>query len=215
MKHLAIIADGNRRWAKANGYPTLLGYDQGLINLENCCQWCLNNNIPYFTVYCFSTENWNRPQNEIQYLLDLAREYFVSQQSWYVNKGIKVQFIGRKDRVAPDLMDKCRKLEQATNNCNNLLLNICLDYGGRDEIVSAIAAGCKTEEDITKFVSHGTTPPDIILRPGGEYRLSNFLLWQSAYAELFFLPQYFPDLSHQDLDQVLEDYHKRTRKFGA
>lgn len=214
MKHLAIIADGNRRWAKANGLPINMGYVQGLTIIENCCDWAIKNNIPYLTVYCFSTENWNRPQNEVNLLMDLARWYFGDRREWYVAAGIKVRFSGRRDRFDEDFLDKMEKMEEATSDGKTMTLTICVDYGGRDEIARAIASGANTEEGITAVISNGIPDPDAILRTGGEQRLSNFLLWQSAYAELFFYPVLFPAIEYADLDALLREYNSRKRNYG-
>lgn len=214
MKHLAIIADGNRRWAVANDLPKRSGYLQGLVTIENCCDWAINNNVEFITVYCFSTENWRREKNEVNMLMDLARWYFENAKDWYVNRSIKVRFLGRRDRCDDDLRVKMQKMEEATVDCSNLTLTICFDYGGRDEIIRAIQAGAKTEEEITAMLTSATPEPDMILRTGGDVRLSNFLLWQSAYAELMFIDTLFPDLNADILDSVLKEYKVRKRNFG-
>lgn len=214
LKHLAIIADGNRRWANANGLPINMGYVQGLTIIENCCDWAIKNTIPYITVYCFSTENWNRPKNEVDLLMDLARWYFEDRREWYVSANIKVRFSGRRDRFDDDFLNKIIKMEEATSCCTSLTLTICVDYGGRDEIARAVASGAKTEEEISAIISNNTPDPDVILRTGGEQRLSNFLLWQSAYAELFFSQVLFPALEYEDLDAVLCEYKCRKRNYG-
>lgn len=214
MKHLAIIADGNRRWAKSSGLPIHMGYIQGLTIIENCCNWAIKNNIPYLTVYCFSTENWNRSQKEVDLLMDLSRWYIRDKRDWYIAAGIKVRFLGRRDRLAKDLLDKMDEMEEATNNCTNMTLNICVDYGGRDEIARAVASGARTEEEISAALSNGIPDPDAILRTGGDQRLSNFLLWQSAYAELFFSQTLFPAIEYTDLDTLLQEYNGRKRNYG-
>lgn len=214
MKHLAIIADGNRRWAAKNELPIKSGYLQGLVTIENCCDWAINNNLDYLTVYCFSTENWRRSKDEVTMLIDLGRWYFEYSLDWYVNRGIKVQFSGRRDRFDQDLIDTMYKLEAATSLGESLNLVICLDYGGRDEIVRAIEDGARTEEEITAHLTRYAPEPDMILRTGGDMRLSNFLLWQSAYAELMFVDYLFPDLDEFILGQVLHEYNTRKRNFG-
>lgn len=215
MKHLAIIADGNRRWATANDLPNRSGYLQGLVTIENCCNWAIKNNVSYLTVYCFSTENWGRAKDEVDMLMNLARWYFDEQVDWYVRRGIKVRFSGRRDRFDDDFCDKMHRLEVATTAGQYLTLTICVDYGGRDEIVRAIAAGAKTEDEITAILTANAPEPDVILRTGGDVRLSNFLLWQSAYAELMFMDAPFPDLNGPALDHVLHEYETRKRSFGC
>lgn len=167
MNHLAIIADGNRRWAKKEGLPKKAGYVQGLLIIENCCDWAIKNNIKFLTFYCLSTENLKRTKEEIDLLVNLAHQYFDEQSEWYINKKIRVIFSGRKDRLDRGLIKKGEELEKATKNGDSLTLTICLDYGGRDEIVRAIAAGARTEEEITSFLTKKIPEPDVILRTGG------------------------------------------------
>ena len=214
LKHIAIIADGNRRWAELQDLPIEFGYTQGLVTIENLCTWALENNIPYLTVYCFSTENWKRPTNEVNMLMALGREHLFK-KNWYVNKNIHVKFYGRKDRMAPDLVQSQNEMEEATQNCSGLYLTICFDYGGRDDIITAIQHGIQTEEDMDAYMTQFFPNPDIILRTGGEYRLSNFLLWQSAYAELFFIKDLFPDLNDTIMNQIVQDFNHRKRNFGG
>lgn len=215
LKHIALIADGNRRWAKENNLPWKAGYLQGLTTIEKCCEWAINKNIEFLTIYCFSTENWRRPEEEVNQLMDFARWYFIEKLDWYISSDISVCFAGRKDRLAEDLVSKLYKVEKATSNCKSLKLTICVDYGGRDEIVRAVARGAKTEQEISEYLDIKAPDPDMIVRTGGEMRLSNFLLWQSAYAELLFTNVYFPDLDNKNLDSFFEDYLNRKRNFGS
>lgn len=213
IQHVAIIADGNRRWARINNLPIETGYLQGLTSIENCCVWAIDRHIKYLTIYCFSTENWNRPQNEVDQLMNFARWYFVDKLDWYISLGIKVSFAGRKDRLPKDLVEKLKKVENNTANGKSLQLNICVDYGGRDEITRAIATGARTEKEISDYLDI-KSDPDMIIRTGGDMRLSNFLLWQSAYSELLFTPIYFPDLNDSALDSFISEYDTRKRNFG-
>lgn len=213
MKHIALIADGNRRWAKENDLSWEAGYLQGLTAIENCCDWAISRGIKHLTIYCFSTENWKRPENEVNKLMEIANWYFIDKLDWYISCDIQVHFAGRRDRVERDLVEKLEKVEKETNKCNTLELNICVDYGGRDEIVRAIAAGARTEEEISEYLDIKESP-DMIVRTGGDMRLSNFLLWQSAYSELLFTPTYFPALDESILDSFLEEYSHRKRNFG-
>ncbi len=215
MKHLAIIADGNRRWARKNGLPIELGYTQGLKIIEKVCEWAIQNGLEFLTFYCFSTENWGRQKSEIDSIFKLAHSYFETNIPWYVNKGIKVKFSGRRDRFDPVLVKKMERAEEATSHGKLLTLVICCDYGGRDEIVRAISQGAKTEEEINKALTALAPCPDVILRTGGNQRLSNFMLWQAAYAELIFVQELFPELANNQLDMILEKYKKQIRNFGT
>lgn len=214
MRHLAIIADGNRRWATQNNLPAQLGYAQGLVCIECICEWAIHQGIPYITFYVFSTENWNRAEHEVDNLMGLARDYFVSASPWYIARNIRVQFSGRRDRMPLDIVDSMRSLENATALGTNLTLTICADYGGRDEIVRAVAAGATTDDEISKMLRRTFPDPDVILRTGGNHRLSNFLLWQSAYAELMFTDTLFPDLDADELNQLLKNFNCIQRNFG-
>lgn len=215
IKHVALIADGNRRWAAENNVPWETGYLQGLTAIENCCDWAISQGVKYLTIYCFSTENWGRPENEVNQLMNFARWYFSEKLDWYIASDISVCFAGRKDRLALDLVEKLNKVENATSNCNSLRLTICVDYGGRDEIVRAIADGARTEDEISEHLDIKAPDPDMIIRTGGAMRLSNFLLWQAAYAELFFTPIYFPALDGVILDSFVNEYNGRKRNFGC
>lgn len=214
MKHLAIIADGNRRWAMDSGLPKELGYSQGLTTMEKCCSWAIDNKIQYLTIYCFSTENWNREKAQVDFLFELADEYFENNLSWYINQDIRINFSGRRDRLSEKFQKKINQCECETSACKKLNLILCVDYGGRDEIVRAIKSGAKTQEDISVFVNKLSPDPDVILRTGGQQRLSNFLLWQSAYSELFFIDDHFPALERKHLDFVKQNFEKRQRNFG-
>ena len=213
MRHLAIICDGNRRWARANGLPPNAGHAQGLVAIERCCDWAIERGVYFLSLYCFSTENWRRSVREVDAMMDLAREYFARQQGWYVQRDIRVRFRGRRDRVAGDLVEIMDDMEAATTDCGTLMLNICVDYGGRDEIARAVEAGARTEEELNATLMWAPEP-DMILRTGGEKRLSGFLLWQGAYSELMFSDTPFPALEATELDNVAREFGNRTRNFG-
>lgn len=215
MRHIAIITDGSRRWARSKGLPVKTGYLQSLLKGENCCDWAIKNKIEYLTFYGFSTENWKRDNEEVKELFELIQAWIEERKNWCKNRGIKVTFIGRKDRLPNSLLLACYNLEKYTENCNSLKLQICLDYGGRDEIVRAIQAGAKTEEEITQILTSYAPEPDLILRPGGRKRISNFFIWQAAYSELIFLDEYFPDLTFELLDMVMQEYLGRARTYGG
>lgn len=214
MKHLAIICDGNRRWARANGLPDGVGHAQGLAAIERCCEWAVERGVSYLTVYAFSTENWARAQTEVDHIMDLARWYFDERQEWYISRGIRVCFAGRRDRLAADIVASMGIMERNTADGTALTLTICADYGGRDEIARVVQAGARTEAEIAAALTASAPEPDAILRTGGETRLSNFLLWQAAYAELFFSKTLFPDLEAAELDRILKEFRQRQRNFG-
>ena len=214
MRHLAIICDGNRRWAKANGLPPEAGHAQGLTAIERCCEWAVERGVPYLTMFCFSTENWGRETREVDHIMSLARWYFDQRREWYIARNIRVCFTGRRDRLAADIVASMAAMERDTAGGEALTITICCDYGGRDEIARAVQDGARTEDEITAALTAGVTEPDAILRTGGEMRLSNFLLWQSAYAELFFTKTLFPALEAAELDRALEEYNRRSRNFG-
>lgn len=214
MKHLAIIADGNRRWAAVNGLPGEAGHVQGLTAIERCCEWAMDRGVPFLTVYCFSTENWGRAQPEVDHIMDLARRYFTEQREWYIARGIRVRFLGRRDRLAADIVESMAVMERDTAGGSALTLTICADYGGRDEIIRAVQAGARSEAGISEALTAEIPEPDVILRTGGRQRLSNFLLWQAAYAELRFTGTLFPALEAAELDAVLEEYRDTVRNFG-
>lgn len=214
MNHLAIIADGNRRWATRNGYPAKAGHAQGLVAIERCCEWAIDHGVGTLTVFCFSTENRGRAEDEIENIFTLARWYCEEKRDWYIARGIRVRFLGREDFFPHDILESFRALERDTEAGTALALNICADYGGRDAIARAVASGARTEEEIDKALTDEIPTPDAILRTGGEYRLSNFLLWQAAYAELFFTATLFPALESAELDLVASALDARKRNFG-
>lgn len=217
IKHIAIIPDGNRHWARANNLPNVAGYPQALTVIERCCYWAIENNISYLSFYCYSTENFERrPRDEYENFIKLFTEYYDNKLDFYVNSGIKVHFNGRKDRLPENIFEICDKVEQTTINGTNLTLIFCIDYGGRNEIVEAIAAGATTEQEINAYMNRIFPDPDIVIRTNNIRRVSNFMLWQISYSELFFLEPYFPDLTMEDLDAVIEEFNnKRERYYGG
>lgn len=214
MKHLAIIADGNRRWAASQNLPKEAGHAQGLNVIERCCEWAISRDVKMLTVYCFSTENWGRESGEVDQIMDLARWYFRERREWFVIRGIRVRFAGRRDRLAADLVKSMSVMEEETSGCDALTLTICADYGGHDAIARAVQSGARTVRELDEALTAEIPTPDAILRTGGEMRLSNFLLWQAAYAELFFSSTFFPALEDTELDAVLDEYADRKRNFG-
>ncbi|OGG58578.1 di-trans,poly-cis-decaprenylcistransferase [Candidatus Kaiserbacteria bacterium RIFCSPHIGHO2_01_FULL_56_24] len=218
---IGIILDGNRRWAKGKGLPTLEGHRRGFENLKSAARWVRDRGIPHLVVYAFSTENWNRAPEEVSYLIALIKEGASKDAKNLAEEKIKLRFVGEKERFAPDVREVLENAERESPPDASLTLWICLSYGGRTEIVAAAREIESSGEEMTEdaFTRHlwtaGMPDPDIIIRTGGHYRLSNFLMWQSAYSELFFLKTLWPDFSEQELDDVLEEFAARTRNFGV
>ena len=221
VSHIAFIMDGNGRWATRRGLPREAGHRTGANVFSHLTEHCISLGIPTVTVYAFSTENWRRPQKEVDAIMDLLEKYIDDAFARYSHRDVEIRFIGRKDRLSPALLEKMEKLENESRG-RTTRVNIALDYGGRDEIVRAanrlIAEG-KTElseSDLSRALDTGDRPdPDIVVRTGGDFRTSNFLLWQSAYAEYFFTPTLWPDFTEKELDRILSDYSRRHRRYGG
>ena len=221
IKHIAIIMDGNGRWAKKRLMPREYGHSYGAKNFKKIVRHCGEIGIENITVYAFSTENWKRPKKEVDEIMRLMREYVDQMKKDFEHEDIRLCFIGNREPFSPELQADMEYLERVTAE-RKCRLCIAVNYGGRAEIVDAvnklIAEGKTkiTEADITENIYSGICPPpDIIIRTGGEYRLSNFLLWQSSYAELFFSPTLWPDFTEEEIDSVIEEFHKRKRRFGG
>ncbi len=222
--HLGIIIDGNRRWAKEKGLPNVEGHRKGLEKVRKIGDWTLKRGIKILTVYCFSSENWNRSKLEVSYLMRLFGQA-LSKKSIedYNKKGIKIKIIGERDKLSPILLKKIAKAEKLTKNNKKGIINLAFSYGGRPEIIKAVKNIIKknipvheiSEDLIEKNLwTAGQPSPDLIIRSGGHHRLSNFLTWQSAYSELYFTDKYWPAFEEADLDQALNDYYQRKRNFG-
>lgn len=214
LKHLAIIADGNGRWAETRGIPRRQGHENGLHKIDELLRWCVELAIPYLSVYVFSTENWKRPKEEVDALEELAEKYFERHKE-FKEHNVRVLISGCEDNLKQSSLEKIAHLQEETKGCDGLVLNLCANYGGRREIVDAIAKGARTEGEITAHLYHSLPEPDLILRTGGHQRLSNFLLWQSAYSELYFTHTLFPDLSFAELTYIKHWFERSTRKFGG
>ncbi len=224
IKSVAVIMDGNRRWAKKHKLPTLKGHSKGYEKLKELVSWSRQLNIENVVVYAFSKENWNRSEKEVSYLLNLFRriikEFFDSMEK----EKIKIKFFGDIATFPKDLRDDIKNLEEKTKKYKNLNLYIALSYGGRQEILAAVKNILKelknkrinlTEEKFSRYMWSGAMPnPDIIIRTGGEMRLSNFLPWQSVYSELFFTKTYWPDFSKKEYQDIINSFYKRERRFG-
>ena len=220
--HVAIIVDGNGRWAKKRNLPRMKGHDAGFKNLKKICKYALARGVKVMSLYVFSTENFKRSEEEVGHLMDLFVLMFNKEKNFFIEKGIKVVFSGG-DAPLPDKVIKLRdKLAELTKNNKNGIVNICLNYGGRREIVDAtkkIIHDGIPEEDITeelfeKYLYQDLPPVDLMIRTSGELRLSNFLLWQNAYAEFYFPGILFPDFSEKDFDDAILAYNNRDRRFG-
>ncbi len=216
---IGIILDGNRRWAKEHGLPQLEGHRRGYELTIKSARWVRDRGIKHFVAYAFSTENWDRPKEEVSYLMNLVLEAAESRLRDLAKENIRIRFIGTRERLAPELLKAMERLEKESIQ-NEFTLWVCLSYGGRTEIVAAAAAAAASGEPITEqslhahFWSAEMPDPDIIIRTGGEKRLSNFLLWQAAYSELFFIDQKWPAFTEKALDAILEEFAGRERRRG-
>jgi len=225
-QHVAIILDGNGRWAKSKGMPRNYGHVQGAKRVENICEEAYKMGIEYLTVYAFSTENWSRPQDEVGALMTLLRDYLKTCIKTAKDNNMCVRIIGDKSGLPVDVVDAVNKLEEATRDMTGLHFQIALNYGSQDEMIRAMNAILKnTQEgkrsgDITKeefeeyLDTKGIPTPDLLIRTSGEQRLSNFLLWQLAYAEFYFTDIHWPDFDKTELMKAVEVYNKRNRRFG-
>jgi len=220
--HVAIIMDGNGRWARRKGLPRVIGHKKGAEVVENVVRWSAEFGIKYLTLYTFSTENWKRPKEEVEYLFSLLIEKLEAKTSELIKENVRLRFMGRLEDLPEKLKNKCRETEEATKVERWINLIIALNYGGRAEIVDAVRKILKegatevNEESFRKYLYLPDVPdPDLIIRTSGEMRLSNFLLWQSAYSELYFTEKLWPDFTKDDFTKALEDYSKRERRFGG
>ena len=222
-QHIAIIMDGNGRWAKKRGLPRSAGHAAGAKTFKQIARYCNKIGIKYLTVYAFSTENWKRPETEVKGIMDLFRSYLKDVDN-FKGENIRLEFIGDREPLADDIKKLMEHAEEESANATGLHLNMAINYGGRDEIVHAVKAIIKegiSAEEITEdtVASHlytsGQPDPDFIIRPSGEYRRSNYLIWQSAYAEYWFSDVLWPDFKPKHLDKALEDFSNRNRRFGG
>ena len=227
-KHIAIIMDGNRRWARAQGKPASFGHKAGAKTLEKIVRYANKIGLEYITVYAFSTENWKRSQEEVSTLMGILRWYLKDCVKKSMKNNVRCRVIGRKEELSPDIVQSIENLEEKTKNNTGLNFTIAINYGGRDEITRAvkkIAADVKagkinpddiTEQTITDNLDTRELPdPDLLIRTSGEQRLSNYLPWQLAYTEFYFTDTYWPDFSKEELIKAFEKYNKRERRFGG
>lgn len=217
--HLGIILDGNRRWAKEKGLSAFEGHKKGLETIKKTIQWCKEKGIKTLTLFVFSTENWKRPKKEVDYLMKMA-EKMESYFSKAVKQNIKLKVIGQRDRLPLAVRVSIKKIENLTKNHNAMTLNFALSYGGRAEIVEAVKNIMRQKVDVRKIDENlisknlWTSDLDLIIRTGKEQRISNFLIWQAAYSELYFLKKYWPDFNKRDLNQAILEYARRQRRHG-
>ncbi len=227
-EHIGIIMDGNGRWAQKRMLPRSAGHKAGAQTFRKITRYCSNIGVKYLTVYAFSTENWKRPNEEVSALMNLFKSYLEEALADFKDDSIVVKFIGDKSPFSEDLRKLMLENEESSKNRDGMVLNIAMNYGSRDEIVRAvkrISSKVKsgelnsdeiTEETVSSYLyTSGQPDPDLIIRPSGEYRISNFMLWQCAYSEFVIMNKLWPDFSTDDLDEALEIFSKRNRRFGG
>ena len=227
-QHIAIILDGNGRWAKSKGMPRNYGHAQGSKNVERICEEAYKMGVKYLTVYAFSTENWSRPKSEVDALMKLLRNYMKTCLKTAEKNRMKVRVLGDKTGLDDDIRTRIEELEAATVNNDGLNFQIALNYGSRDEMLRAIrrlAKDCEDgkvrSEEISEEIfetyldTHGIPDPDLLIRTSGELRLSNYLLWQLAYTEFYFTDVLWPDFTKEELEKAIEQYNRRDRRFGG
>lgn len=220
--HLAIILDGNGRWAKEKGMSRSKGHEEGFKNLKRLSKYILSKGIKVLSVYAFSTENFNRSTEEVDFLMNLFIRGFKKEKNFFNKENIKVVFSGRRENLRKDVLDAMDELTELTKNNTNGILNICLNYGGHFEIIDACKKIIKDDvnpEDIdeklfNKYLYQDLPPIDYLIRTSGEFRVSNFMLWQMSYAEFYFSNTYFPDFNEEEFDKAIVEYTKRDRRFG-
>ena len=226
-RHIAIIMDGNGRWAKKRGLPRTAGHSAGAEAFRRIANYCRTLGVEYLTVYAFSTENWKRSQEEVGGIMLLLRRYLEEAIRDMTKNRVRFRFFGDLSRLSPQLQKQCYDAENQSAEYD-VQVNFCLNYGGRDEIVRAarafaaqVAEGKRKPEELTEelfssyLYSAGVPDPELIIRPSGELRTSNFLPWQSAYSEYVFMDVLWPDFGPQDLDKAIDEYHRRNRRFGG
>ena len=220
-RHIAIIMDGNGRWAKKRGLPRTAGHKVGAETFRKIALQCKALGVEYLTIYAFSTENWKRPAEEVSTLMSLLKKYMQEAIDTMERDKMKLRFFGDLSALSPELQDLARRANAVADRVEGFQANLCINYGGRDEILHAAklcaAAGEEmTEENLENHLySAGIPDPELIIRPGGELRLSNFLLWQCAYSEFYFCDTLWPDFGEKDLDEAIVAYQQRDRRFGG
>lgn len=227
-EHIGIIMDGNGRWAKKRGLPRQAGHVTGAQVFRKITKYCEKIGVKYLTVYAFSTENWKRPPEEVEAIMNLLRDYLKESLQDFKKENIRTRFIGDLNPLSPDIQELIAEAEESTAHKTGMVLNIAINYGGRSEIVQAarrvaqkaaagqLAPEMIDEQLLSRYMYTADQPdPDLILRPSGEFRSSNFLTWQSAYAEYVFMDILWPDFKTKDLDQAIAEFSRRNRRFGG
>ena len=226
-RHIAIILDGNGRWAKKRGLPRTAGHAVGSETFRKIATYCKDIGVEYLTVYAFSTENWSRPEDEVGAIMKLLGKYLNEAIDTMEKDHIKMKIFGDVEKLPEELQKLVRKTDEISARYDGFQANICLNYGGRDEIVNAARryaqelmegkdVGELTEEKLSSYMySAGIPDPDLLIRPGGEQRISNFLLWQCAYAEFYFTDVLWPDFTPAELDKAIAEFHRRDRRYGG
>lgn len=222
-KHVAIIMDGNGRWANEKGKLRLEGHNAGAKNLEKILEHSIHTGVKYLTVYAFSTENWKRPEAEVKGLMELFAKFLDSKKKKLHKQGIKLLVTGSKEGISDKLLKKIKETEEYLANNNNLVFNIAFNYGGRKEIVEGINKLIEektvkkiTEEEFSKYMYRPEIPdPELVIRTSGEFRISNFLLWEIAYSEFYITDVYWPDFNKEEFDKAILSFNKRDRRYGG
>jgi len=224
-RHIAIIMDGNGRWAQKRGHNRIFGHSRGVERAREITRECAKLGVEALTLYTFSTENWQRPPREVNFLMKLLHRYLVNETKELVDNNIRFRMLGFEEMLPEQIQKEIRRVKKATENNTGMIVNVALSYGSRQEIVRAIKKivekskrneiGEITEEVVTNHLFTAESPdPDLMIRTGGDQRISNFLLWQAAYAELFFTPTCWPDFTAKDLQEAIEAFQNRERRFG-
>ena len=226
--HIGVIMDGNGRWAKKRGLPRSAGHSAGADSLKKIVTECNNMGIKYITVYAFSTENWKRPKEEVDYLMNLLMDYLKNAETTLAGENVVIKAIGSRRELSDELCEQIKKTEEFTKNNDGIVMNIALNYGSREEIVNSVKTICKNVQngeysidDINaqmisdNLYTKSQPDPDLIIRTSGEERISNFLLWQLAYSELWFTDKLWPDFNVHDLHRAIIDYQNRNRRYGG
>ena len=227
-RHIAIIMDGNGRWAKKRGLPRTAGHAAGAETFRTIATYCKEIGLDYLTVYAFSTENWKRPQEEVGAIMGLLKKYLLEAIEQMERDKVKMEFFGDLSVLVPELRELCEQTREISKRYDGCQVNICLNYGGRDELLRAARAYAQdcvagkanpdelTDEQLGGYLfSKGVPDPDLVIRPSGELRLSNFLLWQSAYAEFYFTDVLWPDFDKNELHRAIAAFQSRSRRFGG
>lgn len=223
IKHVGIIMDGNGRWAQLRGLPRYEGHKRGVEKVKEIIRAAARLNINILTFYAFSIENWQRPKKEVNIIMDLLKSHLKKESQNFLNEGIRFKMIGNREMMPPDILRVIEDTEALTSNCNRLLTQFAISYGGRDEIIRAVKKIVMKNISLEKINEElfssmldtaGVPEPDLIIRTSGEQRISNFLIWQSAYSEFYFTQTLWPDFTEEEFTEAILDFQKRQRRFG-